>query len=273
MHTGGRMITRITSKDNLMLRRMKRLESKKFRDKLGLFVLEGITVLKEAIEEGARIDYVIYSDSFAENSESIEIIEKLQAEKVNVYSVDNRLFASVSGTETPQGIIAAVEKPEWDADAVLEEGTNIIVLDRVADPGNMGTIIRTAEAAGFSGILVIKGSTDPYSGKVSRSASGALMRMPVLYADSPQDAVDMIRSNGKNIVCTDPRSDKNYYDVDLAKNAAIVIGNEAAGVCEELFGCADISVGIPMEGKTESLNAAIAASVMMYESLRQKLTR
>lgn len=267
------MITRITSKDNLMLRRMKKLESKKFRDKMGLFVLEGITVLKEAIEEGIGIEFVIYSDSFAENPESAAMIDKLQEEKVNIYSVDNRLFASVSGTETPQGIIAAVEKPEWNADEILAEGTNIIVLDRVADPGNMGTIIRTAEAAGFSGILAIKGSTDIYGGKVSRSAAGALMRMPVLYADSPQDAVEMLKSKGKKIVCTDPRSDKNYYDVDLSKDAAIVIGNEAAGVCEELFGCADISVGIPMEGKTESLNAAIAASVMMYESLRQKLTR
>ena len=264
------MATRITSKDNFIVKRLKQLEAKKYRDRFSRFVLEGPTVLLEAFNEDIKLEFAVYSDWFARSEGSEDMIERLESRGVPVYSVDDRMFASLSGTETPQGILAVAEKPEWDKAVLRKPGANFIVLDRVADPGNIGTIVRTSEAAGFEAIIVIKGSADLYSGKVSRAAAGALMRMPVFYADSGDELVSMMREGGKKIVCTDPRSKVYYYNIDMARDTAIIIGNEASGVSQEIFECADLNVGIPMEGKTESLNAAVASSILMYESLRQK---
>ncbi len=263
---------RITSKDNFAVKRLKQLEAKKYRDRLNLFVLEGPTVLTEALNENLELEFAVYNDSFAESEKGGELLEALAYKKAELYQADDRLFSMISGTESPQGILAVIEKPEWNAEILSEPGRNFIVMDRVQDPGNMGTIIRTAEAAGFSGLVVIKGSTDPYSGKVSRAAAGALVRMPVFFAESPDELVMMMKNAGKKLVCTSPRSDKWHFEIDIAEDTAIVIGNEASGVCDEIFSNADITAGIPMEGKTESLNAAIAASLMMYESLRQRKT-
>ncbi|MDO4481433.1 MAG: RNA methyltransferase [Bacillota bacterium] len=264
------MVTRITSKDNFVIKRLKQLESRKYRDRLGMFVLEGPSVIEESIRENIGLEFALYSDSFIQNGAAGNIIRGLEGRGVPVYSVEDRMFAAVSGTETPQGILAAARKPEWDSSVLEKPGANFIVLDRVADPGNMGTIIRTSEAAGFEGIVVIKGSADPYSGKVSRAAAGALMRMPVFYAASGKELVDMMKKNGKRTVCTDPRSSVYYYDIDISRDTAIIIGNEASGVSGEIFENADLTAGIPMEGKTESLNAAVASCILMYESLRQR---
>ncbi len=264
------MIKRLTSKDNSVVKRFKQLEAKKYRDRLGFFVLEGPTVLEEALEQRIKLETVVYSDSFLDYPEAETVINKLSKSGAAVYSVDDRLFAAMSGTTTPQGMLAIAEKPEWDAGLIKEPGADFIVLDRVADPGNMGTVIRTAEAAGFKAIIVVKGSTDPYSGKVSRAAAGALMRMPIFYADSAAELVEMLRAGKKRIVCTDPKSELYYYDIDIACDTAIIIGNEASGVSDEIFKNADITAGIPMEGRTESLNAAIASGILMYESLRQR---
>lgn len=264
---------RISSKDNFAVKRLKQLEAKKYRDRLNMFVLEGPTVLQEALDENLEFEFAVFSDSFAEYEKDIELLKKLSDKKIEMYQVEDRLFSMMSGTETPQGVLAVLKKPEWDTGIISEPGNNFIVMDRVQDPGNMGTIIRTAEAAGFAGMVIIKGSTDPYSGKVSRAAAGALVRMPVFFADAPDELVNMMKNAGKKLVCTSPRSDKWHFETDIAEDTAIVIGNEASGVCDEIFLNADITAGIPMEGKTESLNAAIAASLMMYESLRQRKTK
>ena len=145
-----------------------------------------------------------------------------------------------------------------------------MVLDRVTDPGNMGTILRTAEAAGFQAVIALKGTTAPYGAKVSRAAAGALLRMPIFLADSVEEVVTLLRSAGKRTLCTSPRTDRLYYHVDMARDTALVIGNEASGVCDALFEAADEIVAIPMEGQTESLNAGVAAAILMYESLRQR---
>lgn len=264
------MATRITSKDNFIVKRMKQLEAKKYRDRLSRFVIEGPTVLQEAFDESIKLEFAVYSDWFTRSEGAEDIIHRLEDKGIPVYSVDDRLFSSLSGTETPQGILAVAEKPEWDRSVLTKPGANFIVLDRVADPGNIGTIVRTSEAAGFEAIIVIKGTADLYSGKVSRAAAGALMRMPVFYAESGDELVSMMKKGGKKIVCTDPRSKVYYYNIDIARDTAIIIGNEASGVSREIFECADLTAGIPMEGKTESLNAAVASSILMYESLRQK---
>jgi TrmH family RNA methyltransferase len=189
------------------------------------------------------------------------------------------LFSKLSDTETPQGVMAVVKKRIYTEEEFFTpfasgsgrgEASNTIVLDRLQDPGNIGTILRTADAAGYMGIILLKGTADVYSPKIVRAAAGSLFRLPILTADTPGQVVGILKRCGKKIICTAPVGDRFYYDIDLAENTAIVIGNEGNGVCEEFMKHSDLLVKIPMEGTVESLNAAVAAGVLMYESVRQR---
>jgi TrmH family RNA methyltransferase len=144
------------------------------------------------------------------------------------------------------------------------------VLDRLRDPGNIGTILRTAEAAGFLGAILMKGTADVYAPKVVRAAAGALFRLPVLAADTPEQAMRLLSRHGKTVVCTVPSGSQSYFDADLAEDIAVVVGNEGSGICETFLAQCDLRVSIPMEGRIESLNAAAAAAILMYESVRQR---
>ena len=147
------------------------------------------------------------------------------------------------------------------------------MLDRLQDPGNIGTVIRTADAAGFAGAVIVKGTADLFSPKTVRAAAGSLYRVRLLFAESPADAAEKLRTYGRQIICTSPYAEKLFYDADMAHRTALVIGNEANGVCEELQNAADVNVKLPMEGTIESLNAAVAAAVVMYEAVRQRHMR
>lgn len=151
-----------------------------------------------------------------------------------------------------------------------EEATNIIVLDRLQDPGNIGTILRTADAAGYMGAILMKGTADIYSPKIARAAAGSLFRLPVLLVDTPEHAIQILKDHKKKIIGTTPNCDSYYYDVDMKKDVALIIGNEGNGACDEFLSQAELKIKIPMEGTIESLNAAVSAGILMYESVRQK---
>lgn len=263
------LVRRITSKDNFIIKRIKQLEARKYREKFDQFVIEGATAIREALACRAEISFVLYSDGFVNEQEPREMIYLLMERDVPVYSVDDRMFQSVSGTETPQGILAVIDKKKWEQGILNEPGGNLLVLDRLMDPGNLGTILRTAEAAGFQAVVVLKGTTAPYGAKVSRAAAGSLLRMPIFFLDGP-DELKALLNGKKRLICTAPRGNKPYYEGDLGRDVALVIGNEASGICDELFEVADEIVTIPMEGETESLNAGVAAAILMYESMRQR---
>ena len=267
------MITRITSKDNPALKHFRQLQVRKYRQRYGEFVLEGPVVIREALEQGTRMSMALCTDDFRETKEGRALIRQVEEEGVPLYCTEEGLFASAAGTQTPQGILATARIPVWDRELLEEPGACFLVLDRVQDPGNIGTMVRTAEAAGFRGIIAVKGTADLYSGKVSRAAVGGLLRLPVFYCDSGEALLEELKPLGKKILCTDPRSNLAYYDAPMAEDIALVIGNEAGGISPELLEGADLSVGIPMEGRTESLNAAVSAGILMYESLRQRRIR
>lgn len=266
------MAKRITSRDNFIIKRVKQLESKKYRDRFGQFVIEGPVWVGESLSEDIKTDFVIYSDGFDQygGDGAASLIEAIEESGTETYCVEDSLFGYISGTQTPQGIMAVVQKPEWDAGILGREKINILVFDRVADPGNLGTMLRTAEAAGFEAVIALKGTTDPYGGKVSRASAGALMRLPVFFMADGAELQEAMKACGKKTLCTDPLSENRYFDIDIAENTALIIGNEAGGVSPEIFEKADMTCGIPMGGKTESLNAAVAAAVIMYESVRQR---
>jgi len=250
----------IRSKDNSIYKAALKLTKKKHRDETGKYLLEGVKPLENALSMGIEIESVFVSED-ADVSMNLPENVTIQLER--------KLFESLSDTKTSQGVIAVVRKKSYSEKQFAEltsAGGNIAVMDRLQDPGNIGTIIRTAEAAGYKGIVMISGSGDVYAPKVVRAAAGSLFRMPVMFMPDAESAADMFRRLGKKIAVTSLEESVNCFEADLTSDIALVIGNEGRGVSESFMNCADIKVKIPMEGSIESLNAAVAAGILMYQS-------
>ena len=273
----------ISSKDNKIFKEAMSLKEKKYRDRLGLYLIEGWNLLEEAVKCRVEISEVFLSpDALGhEKSVGIESVFNLQRDgaenkgdyasrKTETYLLTSELFKRLSDTETSQGIIAVVKKPKDSLDLLSKDDTHssFICLDRLQDPGNIGTILRTADAAGYSLAVIMKGTADIYSPKVVRAATGSLFRMPVVFMDDAESLKSFTLTAGKKIVATAMNGEKAYYEEDLSKDICLVIGNEGNGISDEILDLAEIKIRIPMEGTIESLNASVAAGILMYERIR-----
>lgn len=253
------MILEITSKDNKIVKMVRGLSKKSNREKAGCFVVEGKRIVEEAIRDiPDKISVIIISHSFKDKN--TDIYNNLNRGEHNVYLVPDYIFDSVSDTESPQGILAVVEfmeekKGDWD---------RLLILDGISEPGNMGTIIRTAEAMGFKGIILCGNSVDIYSPKVVRSTMGSLFRLNFRHEKS-YDFIKDLKLKGYRIYATTLSSSVSLEEIESWDKSAIVIGNEAHGVSEEIISASDINVRIDMEGQVESLNASVAAAIIMYK--------
>lgn len=251
----------IRSKDNKVFKECQKLSQKKHRDKEGLYLIEGENLIAEVPEKD--LVYVFFREGQ----------ERRIFDLRNQYIVAAQLFDKLAQTETSQGILAVVRKPQLTAEDLashIQKGDNIVVLDRLQDPGNIGTIIRTAEGAGYKGVITVKGTGDVFSPKTIRAAAGSVFRMPILQVEDNAALRALIDKTGKKLVVTGFHTDKYYYDEDLSGDIALVIGNEGNGVSDELMAMADIVVKIPMDGQLESLNASVAAGILMYETKRKR---
>lgn len=258
----------ITSTENQIYKQILQLQKKKHREQSGQYLIEGPNLINEALENGAEIVFLV------ESVEKEFLTEHTY--DAPVYVMSEPLFRKVTETETPQGILAVVKKKVFSEEAffrVNPQRTNLLVADRIQDPGNLGTMMRTADAAGYQGVILLKGTVDPYSSKVVRSAAGALFRLPLLFLDTPEDVLRVLKARQRKIVCTVLSGGQPYYDAEIKEQIALVIGNEGNGICQELFEGADLLVSIPMTAGSESLNAAVSAGILMYESMRQNSYR
>lgn len=259
----------ISSKDNKIIKDAASLSEKKKRDEKGLFIIEGPNLLREALDENMGIQSVFVLTG-GETPEILELVQEAELDGCQVYAVSREAFMRISQTDTPQGVIAVCAKKRFsDEDFFGAKGSNILVLDRIQDPGNMGTLLRTADAAGFSGVMLIKGSADPFAPKVVRAAAGSLFRMPLKTGLTPEDAAKQLEAHGKKAAAAAMDAPRAYYDEDLAEDFALIVGNEGNGVSDQLMALAR-HISIPMAGRTESLNAALAGGIIMFEALRQK---
>ena len=248
----------ITSKENKVIKEIMKLKQKKYRD--DKFIIEGITIIEEAIKENVNIECIVVSENF-EN--------KLAFEKYNVIEVTENIFKELTELETSTGILAVVKKNNMQTKVDINANF-ILALDSIRDPGNLGTIIRTADAAGLIQVIISKGTCDPYSAKVIRSTMGSIFRVNIIEAENLAIMLDDLKKNGFKICVTTLEKSKSLYETDLNKSI-VVIGNEANGVSKEVQDIADENIKIPMLGKAESLNASIAAGVVIYEHVRQQL--
>ena len=260
----------ITSKDNELIKHIKKLKDKKERDLSNEYIIEGIKLIQEAIQENAKIKQIIICDD-CEKTESIPKDLMYEIAKQECIYVTNKIFETITEVMNPQGILAIIEKQSKEIQ-IDDKQDIILALDDIQDPGNLGTILRTADSIGLTQILVSKGTADCYNPKVVRSTMGAIFRVKIIECEDLVKTLKEIKKHKFEIVVSSLQTDNSIYDINYHKKV-IVIGNEANGVKKEIQDLADKKVKIPMLGKTESLNASVATGIILYEYIRQKLAK
>ncbi|WP_312461359.1 RNA methyltransferase [Proteiniclasticum sp.] len=257
---------RIESKSNPVIKAAKKLKEKKHRNESRLFLVEGYRLLEEALKSGRRTEKIFY---LQEKEEDFRRYIQPNLKEADVYTVPETVLKELSSTVHPQGVVGVVHMDEDSnkTDAGLFRNSMYIYLDGLQDPGNLGTIIRSAHAAEAGGILLGRNTVDPYSDKVLRSSMGSIFHLPI-YRDGEM-MLKILQNQGYKLAVTSLDATRSIYEEDLAQNLILVIGNEGSGVTKEIQDNAEMLLKIPMPGGAESLNAAVAASVILFEKVRQ----
>ena len=246
--------------ENKIIKEVNSLKAKKERDKTGLFILEGKRLVDE-IPNSWEIKYLLKAESYSED---------INFE--NVYTVKDSLFEKISETVNPQGILAVCHIKEFDVTNVdYSNSPFFVVLENVTDPGNMGTLIRTADAAGADGIFLSKGCVDIYNPKVIRATMGSIFHLPIYRNLNLMDLMEDFKNNNVKTLAAHLKGTSTPYKVDMTTACAVIIGNEANGLSDEISEIASDLVKIPMPGKAESMNAGIAGGILIYEAVRQRI--
>ena len=243
----------------------RKLTRRAFRERERRFLLEGPVAVSDALASGARVFDLFVSD------EQDDVVEAARGAGARIHEVSEQVLRAVSDAMTPQGVVAVAELREWTLDDLDLTSGLVLVLSQIRDPGNAGTLIRSAAASGCGGIVFSEGSVDPFAPKTLRAAAGSVFRAPLVSRAALADAVDHLRGAGFALVGADARSDHSLYEVDMSRPTAIVLGNESWGLADADAEDLDIVAGIPMPGPVESLNVAVAGSLFLFEAARQRL--
>jgi TrmH family RNA methyltransferase len=241
----------ITSRDNPKIKRILQLKSKKGRQKNQAYIIDGLRIVEHAIDNQIQLEAIIMTQNFMH--EHLEYVRHLS--HGHIYVVTDKIFAEIVETQTPQGICAIVPMVEIP----MKKG-KVLFLDEIQDPGNMGTLIRTADAAGFSGVVLSSGCTDPYSQKSIRSSMGSIMSMSILQ----NKTIDSLASYKGSIYGAALEGGLSYKSFEYKEACVLVIGNEGKGISNDVLEYCDFKIYIPMIGAVESLNASIAGGILMF---------
>ena len=259
----------ITSTSNARVKRLVNLKKKKkARDEERVFLVEGIRMFREVPTD--QLEEVYVSESFyKKEKDTVEAV--LQGTGIRPEELSDTVYAYASDTKTPQGVLCVVRQMEYPLEKVITgQCPMIMVLEHLQDPGNLGTILRTAEGAGVTGIVMDRECVDIYNPKTIRSTMGSIYRMPFCYVEDLKAAIGQLKEAGIGVYAAHLDGRHDYDEEDYGRPCAFLIGNEGNGLSQETAELADIYIKIPMEGQVESLNAAIAASVLMFEAGRQR---
>ncbi len=260
----------ISSIHNDEIKKIKKLESRKYRELWGLFIIEGKNALEMALDAQIKIESVYYTESLAESLRGQELLHSMVDTGSKAILVTDEIMQKMADTQNPQGVlaIARINKNEDWADSI--QGGTILILDRIQDPGNLGTIIRTADSAGVELVIALQGTVDLYNSKVIRSSSGSIFNVPIIAGIPLADVHRILKDKGYRFVAADMNGSVVYYNEDLSGPLAFIFGNEGQGLSSEARKLVDSTVMIPLLGKSESLNVSIACGVLLYEQIRQK---
>lgn len=267
----------ITSTSNQQMKNLSALLKKsKERKEKKVFVVEGTKMVAEAPVHALKAVYV--SESYANNTVNAQMIQdtvkKCKSADAVYEEVSDSVFKSVSDTQTPQGIMAVLAMPEYKLEELLMgEHTHLLVLESIQDPGNLGTMVRTGEGAGITGVIMNKTTVDLFNPKTIRSTMGSIYRVPFYVTEDLKDTLSQLKGKGVALYAAHLKGEHSYDEEDYCKALGFLIGNEGNGLSDEIADLADSYIKIPMEGQVESLNAAVSATILMYEANRQRRRR
>lgn len=253
----------ITSTSNQQMKNLSLLMKKaKARNEQGIFIVEGRKMAEEIPANWLEKIYV--SETFTRENEGFLANKECE-------TVSDAVFKSISDTQTPQGILCLVKKPEYELEQLLAgEDTHLLILESVQDPGNLGTMLRTGEGAGISGVIMNQTTVDLFNPKTIRSTMGSIYRVPYYVTQDLKHTIMDLKERGISVYAAHLKGTLTYDEPDYKTPTAFMIGNEGNGLSDEIADCADTYIKIPMQGQVESLNAAISATLLMYEANRQR---
>jgi TrmH family RNA methyltransferase len=261
---------KITSRDNSLLRRARAVRDGKIDN---LIFVEGLRLCEEALSSRLEIEAVIYSDQIARKDRAANLIQNLTSLAKSSAEVSEKLLESISYTRTPQGIIVLSARPTNDESSFAAKQPKsplLVVLHEINNPVNVGAIVRTAEAAGATGVIATANTADPFSPKALRGAMGSAFRLPIWSGPTFNDAVAWCHSRKIRTIAADLSGSATHMDADWRKSSAIILGRESTGLSPDEIASTDSSVRIPMQGAAESLNVAVAVGIILFEAARQR---
>ena len=267
----------VTSSQNPFVKYLGKLKNRRFREREGKFLIEGARFVEEALKSGWPVEGLVYSGDFPESGRWAGIAAAQRLD-IRIITVTGKVMKELASTETPQGVMALCGMKSWRVEDILAgrpgrgEGKNtlVVVADGVSDPGNLGTIIRSADAFGADGAVLTRGTVDPYNSKVLRSTMGSVFHIPVAGGADPAGLYRGLTDKGVGLLVGVPEGGVPVSRLDLCGPLALVVGSEAWGPSRELLSLPHKKATIPMPGGAESLNAAVAASIMLYGAARQR---
>jgi TrmH family RNA methyltransferase len=235
-------------------------QKRKARRKENRFIVEGNKLVEEAVD---YIDYVVFS-------ENLPILEKLRSRNIPCYKISKKEFTRLSLLETPSWILAVVKTRQVDIEEILDKKGLIVLCLGIQDPGNMGTILRSADAASASGAIVSSGCVDVHNPKVVRASMGSIFHLPIVFCHDIKETVKNLKDRQYKIIGTHNKLGKVFWQLDLTERCVLLLGNEGSGIDEEYLALCNELANIPILGGAESLNVAMASTLLIYEVLRQR---
>jgi TrmH family RNA methyltransferase len=260
----------IRSRSNPLVQRMRALKEKSQRGGAGLMLLEGGKLVEEALGTGLDLVEAIASARFGTVPDEARLVQKLRERGVTLRRVDASVMASVSELTTSPGLLAVARRPAFAEDDLYRGQPLVVIAAGLQNPGNLGALLRSAEAAGATGAYLTEGTADPFSWKALRGSMGSALRLPHLRGLSARAAIERVRERGLQVVATEARASNPYDRVDLRGPTALLFGAEGSGLAAELAASADRRVKIPMRPPVESLNVGVAAGILLFEAARQR---
>ncbi len=255
---------------NKRLRELSRLKGKKFRHEKGSFIVEGARSIEELLNSDWKVELLLYSLAFDRTAKAQSILEKASQKQIPVQKVKSDILDGMSETVAPAGIVCIVKAKSLSLLEFLERKPNtVLAVDEIKDPGNLGTLIRTADAAGMEGVILSKETAELYNSKVVRSSSGSIFHLPIVERADLYGCMVRLKEEGFRIFASAVDMGEPYYQVDYSGKVCLIIGSEAEGVGIGLLNLADEVVNIPIRGKAESLNASVAGGILMYQMVRK----
>jgi len=247
-------------------RQIHRLKSEKFRYREDRFLIEGTHLCEEALASSWEVDLLLFTSDFSQLLRGKKLIDGFGEKEVKLFRVKREELEKLSDTKTPQGVAGIVKKKKFYLNKLLQKKTSLFLgLDNIRDPGNLGTIIRTADAAGADGVLLSRGCVELYNPKVVRSTMGSLFHLPVIEELDLKVVMRELKKSGFKVLVSEVHEGKDYLRIKYPEKTCLLVGGEATGINREFLNLADERIKIPIYGKAESLNASVAAGILLFD--------